>query len=364
VFGIDRTPNGEHTGSVSTAADLDGVQALSDAVATVGLSVEVGAGDGAVDLILRNPAGGLVSVEVKRLSLASVDGLQRRLADWSKRLPQETIGVVVADRVTADARDVLNAAGWGWLDLRGHLHMAGAGLFVDVDVPALRPSTARSNPLAGRVGLEVASLLLLSPEHSAAVRQIAGTLGRAPSSVSEVLTSMRAAGLLDEDRRPAVPELFWELARVWSAPESADVRTVPSPSTATEKDSVEQALRLGFQDVETTVGWALTDTMAAAAYGAPVGARSDYPPDFYVPDQATLRRAVHLLGAAHDRDSRAATVRVAPVPLVCSSRVDSPNETWPLAQPLFVALDLAQDPGRGREVVEGWNPPNGTPRVW
>ena len=101
---------------MSTVRDLDGVQALSDAVAAVGLGVEVGAVDGAVDLILRNPAGGLGSVEVKRVSLASVDGLQRRLADWSKRLPPETTGVVVADRVTADARDVLNAAGWGWLD--------------------------------------------------------------------------------------------------------------------------------------------------------------------------------------------------------------------------------------------------------
>jgi hypothetical protein len=343
---------------------IDGVQALRDAVASVGLGVEVSAGDSAVDLILRNPAGGLVSVEVKRLSLASVDGLPRRLAEWNKSLLPESVGVVVADRVTAGARDLLNAAGWGWLDLRGHLHVAGAGAFIDVDVPALRPPPGRSGPLAGHVGLEVASLLLLSPDLPAGVRQIAGTLGRAASSVSEVLTSMRTAGLLDENRRPTVPELFWELARRWSPPVYADVQAVPSPSTGTDGGSVDQALRLGFQGVETTTGWALTDTMAAAAYGAPVGVRLDYPPDFYVPDQVTLRRAVHVLGAAHDRGSRAATVRVAPVPLVCTRRVDAPNETWPLAQPLFVALDLAQDPGRGREVLEGWTPPEGTPRVW
>jgi hypothetical protein len=364
VFGIDRTPNKAHTESVDAIRGLDGVQALGDAVASVGLGVEVNAGDSGVDLILRNPAGGFVAVEVKRLSLASVEALPRRLADWSKRLPPETVGVLVADRVTADARNVLSAAGWGWLDLRGHLHLAGAGLFVDVDVPALRATHARSNPLAGRVGLEVASLLLLNPDQPAAVRQIAGTLGRAASSVSEVLTSMRTAGLLDEDRRPTVPELFWELARRWSPPAYADVQAVPSPSTRTGGGTVDEALRLGFQDVEATTGWALTDTMGAAAYGAPVGVRSDYPPDFYVPDEATLRRAVHLLGAARDRESRSATVRVAPVPLVCARRVDAPNETWPLAQPLFVALDLAQDPGRGREVLEGWNPPDGTPRVW
>jgi hypothetical protein len=104
--------------------------------------------------------------------------------------------------------------------------------------------------------------------------------------------------------------------------------------------------------------------MAAAAYGAPAGVRSDYPPDFYVPDAATLRRAVHLLGAARDRGSRSATVRVAPVPLACSRRIDAPGETWPLAQPLFVALDLAQDPGRGREVLDGWHPEERFGRVW
>lgn len=349
---------------VSATRGLDGVHALGDAVSSVGLSMEVNSGDSAADLVLTKPAGGRVLVEVKRVSLASVDSLPRRLAEWSKRLPPETVGVVVADRVTAEARDVLSAAGWGWLDLRGHLHLAGAGLFIDVDVPALRPTPGRSSPLAGRVGLEVASLVLLSPDQPAGVRQIAGTLGRAASSVSEVLTSMRTAGLLDEGRRPTVPELFWELASRWSPPASADVQAVPSPSTGTNGGSVEQALRLAFQDVETTTGWALTDTMAAAAYGAPVGVRSDYPPDFYVPDQATLRRAVHLLGPVHDRDSRAATVRVAPVPLVCARRLDAPNGTWPLAQPLFVALDLAQDPGRGREVLEGWNPPDATPRVW
>jgi hypothetical protein len=46
-------------------------------------------------------------------------------------------------------------------------------------------------------------------------------------------------------------------------------------------------------------------------------------------------------------------LRIAPVPLVCSRRVDTTGraaEIWPLAQPLFVALDLAQDPGRGKEI--------------
>jgi hypothetical protein len=118
-------------------------------------------------------------------------------------------------------------------------------------------------------------------------------------------------------------------------------------------------------DIATSTGWALTDTMAAAAYGAPVSARSDHPPDFYVPDQTTRRRALHLLGPAPSHESRAATIRVAPFALICARRIDCPNETWPLARPLFVALDLAADPGRGREILDGWSPPpEAGQRVW
>ena len=134
------------------------------------------------------------------------------------------------------------------------------------------------------------------------------------------------------------------------------------------------ALRLGFDEVEAQPGWALTGTLAAAAYGAPIAARSGHPPDFYVPNPAILRRAVRLLGVAVDADHRRASVRVAPVPAVCDQRVDpvgqraktwaSTNEPWPLAKPLFVALDLARDPGRGREILEGWQPPQPWRRVW
>lgn len=53
--------------------------------------------------------------------------------------------------------------------------------------------------------------------------------------------------------------------------------------------------------------------------------------------------------------------------MICSRRVDATgwaNEIWPLAQPLFVALDLAQDPGRGREILADWTPPEQWHRVW
>ncbi len=343
---------------------VGGAEALREAVEAVGLGVEPSPGsDHGADLVVVNPAGGRVVIEVKRQALASADGLRRRIAQWDRQLsPLGAVGVLVADRVTGEAREVLRTAGWGWLDLRGHLHIAGEGLFVDTDIPALRDTPGRSAALAGRVGVEVAAALLVDPTEPVRVRPLAGVLDRAPSTVSEVLSSMTTAGLIDEQRRPAVPELFWELAARWN-PSQVDVAAVPGPGDR----AVNEVLKLGLGNVEDAVGWALGDTLAAVAYGAPVSIRSDHPLDFYVADQTTLRRAVQLLGAARDHPSRAATVRVAPVPMVCARRVDATswtNEHWPLAQPLFVALDLAQDPGRGREILDNWTPPEPWRRVW
>jgi hypothetical protein len=193
---------------------------------------------------------------------------------------------------------------------------------------------------------------MLARQPDAAVRTVARAVGRAPSTVSEVLKALRAEDLLTPRGEVAVPELFWEVAAVWR-PASADAATVQLPRPADR--TLAKSLRLGIEDVAAP-GWALTDTMAAAGYGAPVVVTSGHPLDFYVPDETTFRRARALLPP--EASFATATVRVAPVPAVCSRREDA-ETTWPLAHPLFVALDLAQDAGRGREILEQW-----TPRRW
>lgn len=341
-----------------------GVEELRDAAAAVGLAAEPAPADSGVDLVLVTPAGGRILAQVRRVSLASIDTLNRQLVPQHGRSQNSPVVVLVADRVTEQARQRLREAGWSWLDLRGHLHLSSAGLFVDADVPSLKRASGPSTPLAGRVGQEVAAFLLLDPTRPASIREIARTINRSPSSVSEAIARMRDAALIDKHGKPTVPHLFWELAERWQSV-SMDVETYPSPAVTGVPGAINDALRLGLDNVATTTGWALTDTMAAVAYGAAVAARSDHPPDFYVPDQAVMRRALHLLGVAPSRQNRAATIRVAPFTLVCTQRVDLPSETWPLARPLFVALDLAQDPDRGREVLAGWTPPPGVgPRVW
>lgn len=125
-------------------------------------------------------------------------------------------------------------------------------------------------------------------------------------------------------------------------------------------------MRLGLNNVATGPGWALTDSAAAAAYGAPLAFRSGEVLDFFVPDQSVVRRAKTLLGGVASASEARATIRMAPVPAVVERRVDLAAESmeWPLAHPLFVALDLAQDVGRGREILAAWTPDSRWTRVW
>jgi hypothetical protein len=156
--------------------------------------------------------------------------------------------------------------------------------------------------------------------------------------------------------------LFWQVVDRWPDRRFYLAR-LPMPGDAA---AIAKPLRLGRDDAETTTGWALTDSAAAVAYGAPLAVRAEQRFDFYVPDQGIQRRATALLGAAPSPSQARCAVRVAPVPAVCRQRVDaedSPFE-WALAHPLFVALDLAKDSGRGREILDAWTPPERWTRVW
>jgi len=321
------------------------------------------------DSVVLDIHGHRVPVEFERVSTATLAQVSRLLERGQHVARPDALYVLVADRVPEAVRAYLRTSRWGWLDLRGHLHIAGHGVFIDTDVPPVKRRSGRVNALAGSVGLEVACAVLLEPGISHGVRDLARRLGRSPSTVSEVLAAFRGLGLLGPDGVPVVPDLFWETASVWR-PSETPLADLPRPGTG----SVNAALQLGFDDVESERGWALTGTLAAAAYGAPVAAKSGHPPDFYVPSSAVLRRATRLLGVPIDADHLKASVRVAPVPAICGHRVDptdqgakawaTTNELWPLAHPLFVALDLARDPGRGREILEGWQPPPPWRRVW
>jgi DNA-binding transcriptional ArsR family regulator len=348
----------EHrTGSILITVDTEAL--LIDALAQLGVQTRqaVGVSDQGIDLVIEP---GETRVQVKRRALVT-DEVARRLLAGTPR-PPDSVLLVVGDRVTETARRLLTEHRAGYYDLRGHLALRSANVVIDADVEPVSGRAERTHALSGTAGLEVATALLMEPAAGAAVREVARRLGRSASTVSEVLAALRRAGLVDDRHRVAGTQLFWQVADRWPATRVHFAR-LPMPG---DDATITKPLRLGLDDVENTIGWALTDSAAAVAYGAPLAVRTGQLLDFYVPDQATVRRATALLGAASSRSQARCAVRVAPVPAACSHRVDvvtNPFE-WPLAHPVFVALDLAQDAGRGREILDAWTPPERWARVW
>lgn len=304
--------------------------------------------------------------EVKNYSLVDLpraDHLARSL-DMSSRphhLLHEHVPIVIGDRIVALARETLREAGISWFDLRGHLYINAPTLLVDVPTTRFAKPQDKTFAFAGRVGLAVAVDTLLTRPGKVKVRETARRIDASPSSVSSVMKSLRHEGLMDDQGAPDLKALFWATSRAWK-PERIPVARYPYPDGPMRNP----ALRLGLS-APTEAGWALTGDVAAAHFGAPLGLPADAPPDFYLPSRAVLRLALSILGGVNDFASRRATIAVAPVPAACEGRLDtagSRDEHWLLARPLFVALDLAQDVGRGSEILAGWDPEPVGSRVW
>jgi hypothetical protein len=264
--------------------------------------------------------------------------------------------LVASRRIAEGAKERLRSENVGYFDGRGHLRLSLPGVLVDTEVPPMEPVGQTPVAFEGEVVREVAIVLLDEPDAHHGPRSIARVIGRAPSAVSAALDRLRANDLLTSANEPVVPELFWELSAVWrrGAHPLADL---PEPG----RGSQNALLQLGLHD---EVGWALTDTLAARAWGMPIVVSPNYPPDFYVPTIIALQRAAAQFGRAECPEERACTVAVAPVPLVCRWREDRPGEYWKVANHIVVALDIAKDEARGREILERWNPPDGITRVW
>lgn len=275
--------------------------------------------------------------------------------------PASSVPVVVADRITRPARQVLTDGGWGWLDRRGHLLLRAPGLYLNTDVPAQpRFDPVRRRSISGVAAITWASALLMSPEDPPSMRAVARRAGLAHSSVVAAAKQLRADHLVSErEGTPLLPELFWELAGVW-ATEWTPLLRAPTPDDAAW-DS------LGINLTGEGPGWAVADTFAAIEWGAGIAAPGTYPPDFYVPSRASVTTATTVLAHAAPGNDVGCVIAVAPTPLVCSERVHRQGRgrwgSWPMVQGVFAALDLAQDRSRGVEALQNWNPKEFT-RVW
>ncbi|MHB8463279.1 MAG: helix-turn-helix domain-containing protein [Acidimicrobiales bacterium] len=275
-------------------------------------------------------------------TMVKAGGRRLRVAAAAHPTPAEAEAIgrsadfVVADRLSAAARARLNDARVGWLDRRGHLRVHVPGLIVDSDVPRLVPPQSRRSETLGETGLDIAVTLLAEPERTWGVNELARHLTRSAGRVSEVLGALKDQGLVTPAASPLIPELFWAAADAWR-PRWMPLSAVP-------------------EDPE---GARLSGGRAAAALGAGVVLTADWPLELYLADVWTLRNL-----AAEPPSGRARVVGAAcPSPAALGLRPAGHRSRFPLAHPVVIALDLAQDRARGREILEGWSPPRYA-RVW
>ncbi len=276
--------------------------------------------------------------------------------------------ILVADQIAAGAKEHLAAADWSWLDRRSELRLYHDGASIEIRLPpgGLRPqprlrmalaAPASDGPIRGRAGISYAAALLLGgAERPPSIRSLARQIGMAPSTVSEAAAHLRAGGYILPTGEPEVPDLFEVLVSVWRPIHIQPVALRPVPQEL-------QRLGPNIDDLDDT-GWAQGGDEAALAWGAPMFLSGDRPL-IWVPDLVTARRAERQLGSA-SWDDAAGLIAVPPTPLVCMGRRQAPVDTidWPTPHPLYLALDLARDPGRGREILDGWKPPEPVPYPW
>jgi hypothetical protein len=267
--------------------------------------------------------------------------LLRRTAPSENAIP-----LLVADRITSEARTILTDAGWSWLDRRGQLHLRAPAVRVDLAVPAAERVTASTAgpAITGRSGITIAYWLTAHPGKSLSPNRDALELCLAPSTISTTVRRLADAGLVDETGAAIVPELFWELAAVWRP---------------------DRTWLAGRPDPERDPSWRASGTAAAAAYGAPVAAAGHGPLELYVTGPVELSIATRRYGAATP-GAGAAVIAVPPTSLVTDAHQKADAEVhiidgWPAAPLLAVALDLARDQSRGREILSEWSAGHG---IW
>ncbi len=340
-------------------------------------------GSSARGIDIERSTNGQVTITVNRhrwsASVITRDSISKRDAAELVATGGQGSTIVVANRLSTEAKDLLEQANeggadfrWSWLDRRGDLHLnhpKGSGV-INFDTTTLRRgSSARGRtglasprsdgPIRGRAGISYASALLRDPTAHPSIRAVAAEADMSHGAVGDASKLLRDEGLMMESGAPQTPELFWALADAWGPTRVTPVAAVPTRDQA-------MRLRANANNLDEP-GWAVGGDTAAAAWGAPVFAAQDRP-WIWVPSEADARRAERALGLT-TWDDHAAVIAVVPTRVVACHRVTSPipvvPDFLPTIHPLFLALELAQDSSRGHEILDGWTPEHSEIiRVW
>lgn len=196
------------------------------------------------------------------------------------------------------------------------------------------------NPLAGPVAAGLAAVALVRhPDPIPGIRETARLLDVSPGGVSLATRRFVDGGLLTHNHRAAVPRLFDTLSLFWK-PEWVACSTVPEPEA----------------------GLVAVGTLAGAAAAAPVVAQDFAPVELLAASAAQLRRIQRAQAPVYANTIPAALVAAAPSPAFTHGRSDTVDIAGhPIAHDAIIALSIALDENRGREILDDWATVH---RVW
>ena len=288
-----------------------------------------------------------------------------QIAERAQQL--ETPLVVIAEEMTATAREILDAAGVGSVDGLGNVHLALPGLIMKVTGAKRRPRRAASARLSGKSGV-VAEAMLLDVGESWSVADLAGRCRVSPGLVHRVMMRLEHEGVVTasgagpaKTRRVSNPAALLDL---WAEEQRDPAQRQAASMPAGTPDELIAALSEGLESAgvkyaltgAAAAGYALTSGAAgaAAAAGAVVPLLVDVVAagvvQVWVAGTADLAELCAEVGAEPwEPESNV---------VLLQERDDTPlafrvrqGEVW-TANALRLYCDLRRDPQRGRELGE------------
>lgn len=314
------------------------------------------------------PAAVLIRVDGKhaaRFEVMEVAALTSDVVD--EVLDRAAVGkcraqLLIYDRSSPASRDRLREAGWSYVGADGRVLLQAPPLFVERDRPADRsaqqvgwgsaakPAVSR-NPFAVR-GSRVGRWLLLHPEQSFAISELAGhvelsvaAVSRAVQALDEMAVVQTATATGDARGREVRVSRPVDLLNAWLPVWQR--RRVQRATWDIGADSVASALKLVASAAsEQDVGWALGGSAGAAEV-----ARAVEPADALVwidPDE--LAKLAEVLVPERSRGGRG-TVRMSATPDPWTLGLATLRNKLPVADPVQLWLDCSSEGERALEAA-------------
>ncbi|MDE0039326.1 MAG: type IV toxin-antitoxin system AbiEi family antitoxin [Gammaproteobacteria bacterium] len=264
----------------------------------------------------------------------------------------DAVPVLVADAISATAKEMLRDRRAAYFDAGGSLFLCSEPVYVHIDRPSPRPMASRVQSLFRGSRAQVVHCLLLAPRTWFGATHLAEQAGVSPGTASVVLRHLeqhewvhtRGRGPTKQRRVADAGCLLDAWTRSNEAVRPFSVRDYYVPVVP------EQALALELQRAFTAHGgdYALTGESAAQRY-APFLSTVSRIHCLVAPRDGRIDSVLRDLDARRVDQGANLSVTPAPFPGAFASR-EQVDGVW-LASPVIVYLDLLRVGGRGREMA-------------